>query len=41
MFGQLEIGIWILFVICFLVLEILSKQGLERNKRIVPTLKFF
>ena len=28
-FGSLEIGIWILFVICYLVLEIYSTQGLN------------
>ena len=29
LFGSLEIGIWILFVICYLVLGIFSIQGLN------------
>ena len=33
-FGSLELGIWILFVICYLVLEICSIQGLNYTEYI-------
>ncbi len=29
MFGSLELGIWILFVICYLVLGVFSIRGLN------------